>query len=153
MSGFTCLTRTLKSSYSEGMSKEKIVIHQNIRRSDEMSKEHIVILLRHGESEWNKDNRFCGWVDVGLSDIGLKEAENAAEAIHDSGIDVTKIFTSVLKRANQTVDLILEKIDVSEDSIQRDWRLNERHYGSLTGLNKGKIVHSHLNWLHSYINF
>ena len=53
---------------------------------------------------------------------------------------MTKIFTSVLKRANQTVDLILEKIDVSEDSIQRDWRLNERHYGSLTGLNKGKIV-------------
>jgi len=105
-----------------------------------MSKEHIVILLRHGESEWNKDNRFCGWVDVGLSDIGLKEAEKAAEAIHDCGIDVTKIFTSVLKRANQTVDLILEKIDVSEDRIQRDWRLNERHYGSLTGLNKADCV-------------
>ena len=92
-------------------------------------------------------------MDVGLSDIGLKEAENAAEAIHDSGIDVTKIFTSVLKRANQTVDLILEKIDVSEDSIQRDWRLNERHYGSLTGLNKGKIVNSNIDQLHSFINF
>ena len=102
-------------------------------------KENTVILLRHGESEWNKGNRFCGWVDVGLSDIGLMEAENAAEAIYDSGIDVTKIYTSVLKRANQSVDKILEKIDVSEDCIQRDWRLNERHYGSLTGLNKGEI--------------
>ena len=102
-----------------------------------MSKENIVILLRHGESEWNKDNRFCGWVDVGLSDIGQKEAENAAKAIHDSGICVNKIYTSLLKRANQTVDKILERISVTEDIIHRDWRLNERHYGALTGLNKG----------------
>ena len=102
-----------------------------------MAKEANVILLRHGESEWNKDNRFCGWVNVGLSDIGLTEAENAAKAIHDSGIVVTKVFTSLLKRANQTVDKIAERIAVSEDIIQRDWRLNERHYGALTGLNKG----------------
>ena len=102
-----------------------------------MAKEANVILLRHGESEWNKDNRFCGWVNVGLSDVGLTEAENAAKAIHDSGIVVTKVFTSLLKRANQTVDKILERISVTEDIIHRDWRLNERHYGALTGLNKG----------------
>ena len=89
------------------------------------------------KKSWNKDNRFCGWVDVGLSDIGKKEAENAAKAIHDSGICVNKIYTSLLKRANQTVDKILERISVTEDIIHRDWRLNERHYGALTGLNKG----------------
>jgi len=105
-----------------------------------MLKEKVVILLRHGESEWNNDNRFCGWVDVGLSDIGLHEAENAAKAIHDSGIHVTKIYTSMLQRANLTVDKILEKVEVSEHKIHKDWRLNERHYGALTGLNKGDCV-------------
>ena len=82
--------------------------------------------------------RFCGWVDVGLSEVGKNEAENAAKAIQDSGIDVTKIFTSLLTRANLTVDKILERVDVSKDNVHKVWRLNERHYGALTGLNKGK---------------
>ena len=75
---------------------------------------------------------------MGLSEVGETEAENAANAIYDSGIDVTKIYTSVLTRANLTVDKILQKIDVSEDNIYKEWRLNERHYGALTGLNKGE---------------
>jgi len=101
-----------------------------------------VVLLRHGESEWNSDNRFCGWVDVGLSSLGEKEATIAAEAINASGIPITMAFTSLLKRANITLDAILSKADLklSKDRVVRDWRLNERHYGALTGLNKADCV-------------
>ena len=81
--------------------------------------------------------RFCGWVDVGLSEDGQIGAEKAAKAIYDSGIGVTKIYTSMLKRAHLTIDTILTKIDLCEHNIHKDWRLNERHYGALTGLNKG----------------
>ena len=96
-----------------------------------------IVLIRHGESLWNKENRFCGWVDVGLSEDGQIGAEKAAKAIYDFGIGVTKIYTSMLKRAHLTIDTILTKIDLCEQNIHKDWRLNERHYGALTGLNKG----------------
>ena len=81
--------------------------------------------------------RFCGWVDVGLSELGQQEAERAARDIVNSGIKITKIYTSLLRRANLTVDKILQHVTVDSDKVIRDWRLNERHYGALTGLNKG----------------
>lgn len=104
------------------------------------SKEHIVILLRHGESAWNNENKFCGWVDVGLSNRGDTEAVLAAEALLESGLNISKVFTSLLTRANFTVSRILEKLPLPEEKIVRDWRLNERHYGALTGLNKAECV-------------
>merc|ERR1711973_756184 len=100
------------------------------------SKERIVILLRHGESEWNNENRFCGWVDVGLSETGEKEAIRSAEALKNSGLKISKIFTSILRRAIITVERILKETGLEEARVVRDWRLNERHYGALTGRNK-----------------
>jgi len=101
-----------------------------------------VVLLRHGESEWNNDNRFCGWVDVGLSPTGQQEATIAAQAIAASGIEIDMVYTSLLKRANITMENIIQgaNINISSNQIIRDWRLNERHYGALTGLNKADCV-------------
>eukprot|EP00092_Neocalanus_flemingeri_P029419 GFUD01031944.1.p1 GENE.GFUD01031944.1~~GFUD01031944.1.p1 ORF type:complete len:262 (+),score=73.97 GFUD01031944.1:165-950(+) len=103
---------------------------------------HTVVLVRHGESEWNNDNRFCGWVDVGLSPLGYEEATTAAEAISASGIDISLVYTSLLKRANITMEKIMEvsSLSLSRDQVIKDWRLNERHYGALTGLNKADCV-------------
>ena len=81
--------------------------------------------------------RFCGWVDVGLSELGVAEAKRSAQAIVSSGIKITKIYTSLLRRANMTVEKILQAIEIPSHKVVRDWRLNERHYGALTGLNKG----------------
>jgi len=101
-----------------------------------------VVLLRHGESEWNNDNRFCGWVDVGLSPLGQQEATIAAEAILASGINIDMVYTSLLKRANITMDQIIKVAapNLTKEKVVRDWRLNERHYGALTGLNKADCV-------------
>lgn len=99
-----------------------------------------MILLRHGESEWNKDNRFCGWVDVGLSPLGQQEAATAAQAIAASGIDISMVYTSMLKRANITMEHIFNVANLSHGQVVKDWRLNERHYGALTGLNKADCV-------------
>jgi len=104
---------------------------------------HTLILLRHGESEWNNDNRFCGWVDVDLSARGHKEAETAAKAIAESGHLITKIYTSMLRRAHQTVENVLKETKLCECDVVKDWRLNERHYGALTGLNKAECVKSY----------
>lgn len=102
--------------------------------------EHTVILLRHGESMWNRDNRFCGWVDVGLSEAGKREAATAGEAIVASGLRPTVAFTSLLARAATTLDTLVEKAGLEDLATVRDWRLNERHYGALTGLNKAACV-------------
>jgi len=101
---------------------------------------HTVILLRHGESEWNASNRFCGWVDVDLSPLGRKEAEEAGRQLANSGVQVDLAYTSLLTRANNTLDIVLSQMDKQELQVTRDWRLNERHYGALTGLNKADCV-------------
>ena len=95
-----------------------------------------LVLVRHGQSEWNLENRFTGWTDVDLSEKGIKEAEEAGKALKEKGFEFDLAYTSVLKRAEKTLDLILEEMDKKDIEIKRSWRLNERHYGALQGLNK-----------------
>ena len=102
-----------------------------------------LVCVRHGESAWNKDNKFCGWVDVPLSDNGIKEAHEAGEAIKAQGLVFDTVFTSVLKRAEETANIILQYCDHQPPKILQHWRLNERHYGALTGLNKAQMAEIH----------
>jgi len=101
---------------------------------------HKLVLCRHGESEWNKLNLFTGWVDVPLSSKGVDEAHFAANAIKENGLEFDVAFTSKLKRAIKTLWLILEDTNQMFIPITSDWRLNERHYGSLQGLDKVQTV-------------
>jgi 2,3-bisphosphoglycerate-dependent phosphoglycerate mutase len=103
-------------------------------------KTHKVVLLRHGESIWNRENRFTGWTDVGLSDQGREEAIQAGRLLAESGYAFDCAFTSVLKRAIKTLWLALEEMDRMWIPIQNSWRLNERHYGALQGLNKAETA-------------
>jgi 2,3-bisphosphoglycerate-dependent phosphoglycerate mutase len=99
-----------------------------------------VVLLRHGESEWNRENRFTGWTDVDLSEKGLGEAKAAGKLLKAEGFTFDIGFTSVLKRAIRTQALALDEMDLLWIPIVRDWRLNERHYGGLQGLNKAETA-------------
>ena len=96
----------------------------------------LLILVRHGKSLWNKENRFTGWTDIKLSEDGILEAKNAAKEIKSKNISINLAFSSIFKRANETGKIILENLDKVNLIVQKDWRLNERHYGSLQGLNK-----------------
>jgi len=102
-----------------------------------------LVLLRHGESVWNKDNRFTGWTDVGLSDKGVQEAIAAGRLLKQEGFAFDVAFTSVLKRAIKTLWLALEEMDLMWIPIHLSWRLNERHYGALQGLNKAETAERH----------
>ncbi|MBQ3457209.1 MAG: 2,3-diphosphoglycerate-dependent phosphoglycerate mutase [Synergistaceae bacterium] len=95
-----------------------------------------IVLIRHGESAWNKENRFTGWTDVPLSDKGVEEARSAGKLLKAEGFAFDFAFTSVLKRAIKTLWLVLEEMDRMWIPIQHSWKLNERHYGALQGLNK-----------------
>jgi len=95
-----------------------------------------VVLLRHGESTWNKENRFTGWTDVDLSEKGVKEAHEAGQTLKKDGYNFDIAFTSVLKRAIRTLWISLDELDQMWIPVERSWRLNERHYGALQGLNK-----------------
>ena len=97
---------------------------------------HKIVLLRHGESVWNKENRFTGWTDVDLSDRGLEEARRAGQLLREGGYVFDVAYTSVLKRAIKTLWLALEGMDLMWIPVHNSWRLNERHYGALQGLNK-----------------
>ena len=99
-----------------------------------------LILIRHGQSEWNLKNLFTGWADVDLTEQGQIEAENAGRIIADLDFNIDLAFTSVLKRAINTLQIILKKIHHKEIPIIRDWRLNERNYGALQGLNKSETA-------------
>ncbi len=101
---------------------------------------HKVVLLRHGESVWNKENRFTGWTDVGLSPKGALEAGDAARWLAKEDFVFDVAFTSVLKRSIQTLWLVLESMDLMWIPIHNSWRLNERHYGALQGLNKAETA-------------
>ncbi len=95
-----------------------------------------LILVRHGQSVWNLENRFTGWTDVGLSEQGIKEAQEAGYKLKELGYTFDVAYTSYLKRANDTLDYILEELNEKNIPIKYSWRLNERHYGALQGLNK-----------------
>ena len=98
-----------------------------------------LVLLRHGQSQWNLENRFTGWWDVGLSEKGIAEAVAAGELMKAQGLDFDICFTSLLTRAIKTLDLALEAMDRLWLPVRKHWRLNERHYGGLTGLNKQEM--------------
>jgi len=99
-----------------------------------------VVLLRHGQSTWNKENKFTGWTDVDLSEKGLAEAKKAGEVLKKEGFTFDIAFTSVLKRAIRTLWITLDELDLMWIPVIRHWRLNERHYGALQGLNKSETA-------------
>ena len=95
-----------------------------------------LVLVRHGQSMWNLENRFTGWTDVELSEQGIQEAKDAGKALKEKGFEFDIAYTSVLKRANDTLNYILEELGEKDIPVKKSWRLNERHYGALQGLNK-----------------
>ena len=116
---------------------------------------HTLILLRHGHSVWNEKGIFTGWVDVGLTEQGKAEARRAGELIAASGLQPRMQYTSLLKRAIHTANIALEVADLDWLPVKRSWRLNERHYGSLQGLNKAETLEQHgperfMTWRRSF---
>ena len=114
-----------------------------------------VVLLRHGESTWNKENRFTGWTDVDLSEKGFVEAKKSGKALKAEGYTFDIAFTSVLKRAIRTLWITLDELDLMWIPVIRNWRLNERHYGALQGLNKSETAKKYSDeqvqiWRRSY---
>jgi 2,3-bisphosphoglycerate-dependent phosphoglycerate mutase len=101
---------------------------------------HKLVLLRHGESVWNRENRFTGWTDVDLSDRGREEAREAGRLLREGGFEFDLAFTSVLKRAIRTLWIALDEMDLMWLPVRNSWRLNERHYGALQGLNKAETA-------------
>jgi len=99
-----------------------------------------LILVRHGQSDWNLENRFTGWVDVDLSEAGLAEARAGGRALAEEGLQIDLAYTSVLKRAIRTLWIILDELDQMWVPVERSWRLNERHYGALQGLDKAETA-------------
>lgn len=116
---------------------------------------HKLVLLRHGESQWNLDNRFTGWTDVDLTETGKKQAIDAGKVLKENGFEFDIAYVSVLKRALRTLWLTLEEMDQLWIPWEKSWRLNERHYGGLQGLNKAETAAKHgeeqvLIWRRSY---
>ena len=101
---------------------------------------HKLVLLRHGESDWNRENRFTGWTDVDLSAKGVEEARAAGRLLREERYRFDHAFTSVLKRAIRTLWLALDEMDLMWLPVDKSWRLNERHYGALQGLNKAETA-------------
>jgi 2,3-bisphosphoglycerate-dependent phosphoglycerate mutase len=102
-----------------------------------------LVLLRHGESTWNRENRFTGWTDVDLSATGIEEARRAGCVLREQGFTFDVAYTSLLKRAIRTLWIVLDEMDLMWIPVQRSWRLNERHYGALQGLNKAETAAKH----------
>lgn len=114
-----------------------------------------LVLLRHGESIWNKENRFTGWTDVDLSEKGVVEAEKAGITLREYGYNFDRAYTSYLKRAVKTLNCVLDKMDLDWIPVEKTWRLNEKHYGELQGLNKSETAAKYgeqqvLIWRRSY---
>ena len=114
-----------------------------------------IVLLRHGESIWNKENRFTGWTDVDLSDNGVREAINAGRQLRDAGICFDMAYTSFLKRAIKTLNYVLDVMNLDWIPVEKSWLLNEKHYGALQGLNKAETALKYGNeqvflWRRSY---
>jgi 2,3-bisphosphoglycerate-dependent phosphoglycerate mutase len=116
---------------------------------------HKLVLIRHGESTWNLDNRFTGWTDVDLTPTGIEQAKNSGRLLKEEGYDFDVAYTSVLKRATRTLWHVLDEMDRTWLPVVNSWRLNERHYGALQGLNKGETAKKYgddqvLVWRRSY---
>ncbi len=116
---------------------------------------HKLVLIRHGESTWNLENRFTGWIDVDLTAIGVQQAKNAGKLLKNEGYDFDLAYTSVLKRATRTLWHTLDEMDRTWLPVVHSWRLNERHYGGLQGLNKAETAKKYgeeqvLIWRRSY---
>lgn len=114
-----------------------------------------IVLIRHGQSEWNKQNRFTGWVNIDLSQQGIDEANHAGEVLKKNSYQFDLVFTSTLKRAQNTANIVKEVLGQKDLETIEDWRLNERHYGALQGLNKKETAEKHgdeqvLIWRRSY---
>lgn len=114
-----------------------------------------IVLLRHGESLWNKENRFTGWTDVDLTEKGTEEAYQAGKILKENGFLFDKAFTSYLKRAVKTLNCVLDRMDQDWIPVEKSWRLNEKHYGTLQGLNKSETAEKYgdeqvLIWRRSY---
>ena len=114
-----------------------------------------IVLVRHGESQWNKENRFTGWTNVDLSEKGLQEALDAGKALKEAGFKFAIAYTSYLKRAAKTLNNVLDAMDLDWIPVQKSWRLNEKHYGMLQGLNKAETAAKYgdeqvLIWRRSY---
>jgi len=114
-----------------------------------------IVLLRHGESIWNKENRFTGWTDVDLSEKGIEEARKAGNILKENGFIFDYCYTSFLKRAIKTLNIVLEEMDLLWVPVEKTWRLNEKHYGELQGLNKAETAKKYgdeqvLIWRRSY---
>lgn len=114
-----------------------------------------IVLLRHGESAWNKENRFTGWTDVDLTEKGVAEATKAGQLLSDKGFHFDKAYTSYLKRAVKTLNAVLNNMNLDWIPVEKSWRLNEKHYGQLQGLNKAETAEKYgdkqvLIWRRSY---
>ncbi|HEX9173544.1 MAG TPA: 2,3-bisphosphoglycerate-dependent phosphoglycerate mutase, partial [Telluria sp.] len=114
-----------------------------------------IVFMRHGESTWNLDNRFTGWTDVDLTDKGIAEAKAAGRVLREAGFSFDLAYTSVLKRAIRTLWLTMDEMDMMWLPVKNDWRLNERHYGALQGLDKAETAAKYgdaqvLVWRRSY---
>ena len=114
-----------------------------------------IVLLRHGESVWNRENRFTGWTDVDLTEKGMHEAAKAGDLLKERGFNFDKAYTSYLKRAVKTLDVVLDKLNQDWIPVKKSWRLNEKHYGDLQGLNKAETAAKYgdeqvLIWRRSY---
>lgn len=114
-----------------------------------------LILIRHGESLWNKSNRFTGWTDIGLSEKGKREAARAGRLLKKKGFVFDEAYSSVLKRSLQTLFLVMKQLNAKDLPVHTSWRLNERHYGALQGLNKLKMIKKYgadqvMIWRRSY---
>jgi len=114
-----------------------------------------VVLLRHGESTWNKENRFTGWTDVPLTEKGIEEAKESGQILKKEGYTFDVVFTNVLERATETTKIVLKEMSLEDIPVHESWRLNERHYGALQGLNKVEMAEKFgeaqvLKWRRSY---
>ncbi len=114
-----------------------------------------LVLIRHGQSQWNLENRFTGWTDVDLTELGISEARKAGQQLKENGFHFTQAFTSYLKRAVKTLNNVLDVMDLDWIPVEKSWRLNEKHYGMLQGLNKAETAEKYgeeqvLIWRRSY---
>lgn len=114
-----------------------------------------IVLIRHGESTWNKENRFTGWVDVDLAPSGVQEAQDAGDVLKKEAYTFDLAYTSVLRRANKTLNMVLDRADLIWIPVRKSWRLNERHYGALQGLDKADTLQKYgeekfKQWRRSY---
>ncbi len=107
---------------------------------DSVMKTKKIVLIRHGESVWNRENRFTGWTDVDLTAEGVAQAYRAGDAMLEMGLFFDRAYTSYLKRAIKTLDCVLDRMNLDWIPVEKSWRLNEKHYGSLQGLNKGETA-------------